>query len=310
MFLYASLCFGLMLPGVPQRQTIDARHGDLVIVPPNADVKVVRRGEAQVRAIFEAAQRSLVLLVDYVDWDGHEPDNRVDVSYRFYNVEGEWPLGRRWDGRAVVEDYQLLGGAVTSAHGLGLRTAGGLVQLLSGVNPRSADLFAQRPAMATLSYKGGGRTSAGALPFDQAEAREAEVTIRTAERLAQSGAAGGSGVTFLVNGVAAGSPSGSPSPYPPPGAPVRVGGNIRTPQRIVDAAPVMPEVARQAGIRGVVILEIIIGVDGKVTDAKVLRSIPLLDQAAIDAARQWRYEPTLLNNAPVPVIMTATVSFQ
>jgi protein TonB len=77
----------------------------------------------------------------------------------------------------------------------------------------------------------------------------------------------------------------------------------------VDAAPVMPEVARQAGIRGVVILEIIIGVDGKVTDAKVLRSIPLLDQAAIDAARQWRYEPTLLNGAPVPVIMTATVNF-
>jgi protein TonB len=72
----------------------------------------------------------------------------------------------------------------------------------------------------------------------------------------------------------------------------------------------MPEVARQAGVKGVVVVEITIGVDGKVTDAKVLRSIPLLDQAALDAARQWRYEPTLLNGAPVPIITTATVAFR
>lgn len=44
-------------------------------------------------------------------------------------------------------------------------------------------------------------------------------------------------------------------------------------------------------------------------DVKVLRSIPLLDQAAIDAVRQWKYSPTILNGAPVPVIMTVTVTF-
>ncbi len=95
----------------------------------------------------------------------------------------------------------------------------------------------------------------------------------------------------------------------PSSAPVRVGGNIRIPRRIVDAAPVTPEVARQARVTGVVILEIIIDTDGSMRDVKVLRSIPLLDQAAIDAARQWRYEPTLLNGVPVPVVMTATVNF-
>ncbi len=58
-----------------------------------------------------------------------------------------------------------------------------------------------------------------------------------------------------------------------------------------------------------VILEAVIGVDGKVTNAQVLRSIPLLDQAALDAVRQWQYTPTLLNGAPVPVIMTVTVTF-
>jgi len=59
----------------------------------------------------------------------------------------------------------------------------------------------------------------------------------------------------------------------------------------------------------VVIIEATIGTDGKVKDAKVLRTIPLLDQAALDAVRQWEFTPTLLNGVPVPVIMTVTVNF-
>ena len=62
-------------------------------------------------------------------------------------------------------------------------------------------------------------------------------------------------------------------------------------------------------MQGVVILEVRIDVDGRVTDAKVLRGIPLLDQAALDAVRQWVYTPTLLNGTPTPVIMTVTVTF-
>jgi len=54
---------------------------------------------------------------------------------------------------------------------------------------------------------------------------------------------------------------------------------------------------------------LVIGEDGKVQDARILRSIPLLDQAAIDAVRQWEFMPTLLNGSPVPVLMTATVQF-
>jgi len=52
-----------------------------------------------------------------------------------------------------------------------------------------------------------------------------------------------------------------------------------------------------------------IGPDGRVKEAKVLRSIPLLDQAALDAVKQWQFTPTLLNGVPVPVIMTVTVNF-
>ena len=58
-----------------------------------------------------------------------------------------------------------------------------------------------------------------------------------------------------------------------------------------------------------VIVEAVIGVDGSITDVKVLRSIPLLDEAAVEAVRQWKFTPTTLNGVPVPVVMTLTVNF-
>src|ERR687898_774653 len=99
------------------------------------------------------------------------------------------------------------------------------------------------------------------------------------------------------------------APPPPPAAPVRVGGNIMPPQKTRDVRPVYPPIAQSARVQGIVIIEATIGPDGSVKDAKVLRSIPLLDQAALDAVRQWVFTPTLLNGVPVPVIMTVTVNF-
>jgi protein TonB len=93
------------------------------------------------------------------------------------------------------------------------------------------------------------------------------------------------------------------------GQPIRVGGSIKAPTQISKVQPVYPAEAQAARVSGVVILEALIGVDGRVTDARVLRSIPLLDQAAVDAVRQWVYTPTLLNGVPVPVLMTVTVTF-
>jgi len=100
-----------------------------------------------------------------------------------------------------------------------------------------------------------------------------------------------------------------PPPPPAPKVPVRVGGAIRPPVKQVDARPVYPPIAQAARVQGLVIIEAAIGPDGMVRDAKVLRSIPLLDQAALDAVRQWRFTPTLLNGVAVPVIMTVTVQF-
>lgn len=101
-----------------------------------------------------------------------------------------------------------------------------------------------------------------------------------------------------------------PPPPQPPSRPVRAGGDIKMPTKIRDVAPEYPQIAQRAGVQGIVIIEAVIATDGTVRDARVLRSIALLDRAALDAVRQWRYEPTRLNGVVVPVIVTVTVQFQ
>jgi protein TonB len=92
-------------------------------------------------------------------------------------------------------------------------------------------------------------------------------------------------------------------------APVRIGGQIKPPTKVKDVKPVYPAIAQSARVAGAVTIEATIGEDGKVIDAKVVRSIPLLDQAALDAVRQWEYMPSLLNGVPVPVLITVTINF-
>ncbi len=92
-------------------------------------------------------------------------------------------------------------------------------------------------------------------------------------------------------------------------APLRVGGEIKEPKKLKHVAPEYPEMARAAGIQGIVIVEALIGEDGAVREAKVLRPVPMLDGPALDAVLQWKYTPTLLNGQPVPIIMTVTVTF-
>ncbi len=124
---------------------------------------------------------------------------------------------------------------------------------------------------------------------------------------------GASNLLVPVRDTPASAASGRPVEYGqaanwPPDA-IRVGGNIKPPTRIVDVKPVYPAVAQQERVQGVVIYEVLVGPDGRVMDARVLRSIPLLDQAGLDAVRQWVFTPTLLNGNPVPVITTVTVNF-
>ncbi len=107
---------------------------------------------------------------------------------------------------------------------------------------------------------------------------------------------------------------GVPDAPPPaePEGPVRfiVGGNITEPEKLSGPVPVYPEAARRARIQGVVVLECIIGKDGAVREAKVLRGLPLgLTEAAVDAVKKWKFKPSTLNGKPVEVLYILTVRF-
>jgi len=99
-------------------------------------------------------------------------------------------------------------------------------------------------------------------------------------------------------------------PAPVDEGPIRVGGQIKEPRKIKEVKPVYPEIARKARIEGVVILEITVNKQGKVRDVKVLRGLAMgLTEAAVEAVKQWEYEPSTLNNRPVEVLVTVTVRF-
>ncbi len=100
---------------------------------------------------------------------------------------------------------------------------------------------------------------------------------------------------------------------PPPSqeriAPVRLHPGMTAPVKVADAAPGYPAIARIAHIQGVVILEAVLDVEGRVDSVRVLRSIAQLDRSAVDAVKRWRFTPALLNGQPVSVVMTVTVNF-
>lgn len=102
----------------------------------------------------------------------------------------------------------------------------------------------------------------------------------------------------------------TPPSTPRPQTPVRPHSGIRAPQRTVSVTPVYPAVARSARVDGIVIIEATIDEQGNVVRTQVLRSIPLLDDAALAAVRQWKFTPTLLNGVAVPIVMTVTVNFK
>jgi protein TonB len=88
-----------------------------------------------------------------------------------------------------------------------------------------------------------------------------------------------------------------------------VGGDVKAPALLERVEPEYPAIAVRARVQGVVILEAVVDEQGRVEDVRVLRSIPLLDGAAIAAVQQWRYSPLLLNGQPARFVLTVTLSF-
>ena len=153
------------------------------------------------------------------------------------------------------------------------------------------------------------RVSPNAAPITEPEGFREEPPVEPPDPFGFDVGASPTGIE--IGDIVSGDPVPPPPPPPPARAkePVRVGGAIRAPIKLVHVNPVYPSIAIAARREGTVILEALIGEDGSVRQVKVLRSAPLFDQAATAAVEQWRFSPTMLFGEPVPLVMTVTVTF-
>ena len=153
------------------------------------------------------------------------------------------------------------------------------------------------------------------VPRPQPQAFVAPVEVPTAITPEQSLDLGDSGVSGGVEGgvpggVVGGIVGGLPEAPPPAIAPVRIGGSVREPKRLSAVSPVYPELAQKARLQGTVIIEATINERGRVVNATLLSGVPMLNEAALEAVKNWVYTPTLVNGVPTPIIMTVKVHFR
>lgn len=121
----------------------------------------------------------------------------------------------------------------------------------------------------------------------------------------------------VIGGIISSVPTAAPPPPPPPvkvekpATPqrIRVGGNVQQAKLIRQPKPIYPPLAKQARISGVVRLNAIIGKDGTIQNLTVASGHPLLVPAAMEAVKQWVYQPTLLNGEAVEVVTQIDVNF-
>jgi protein TonB len=121
--------------------------------------------------------------------------------------------------------------------------------------------------------------------------------------------------TGVLGGILGGASAAPPPPPPPeqkkapPPSRIRVGGNVQSAKLVRQPKPVYPQLAKQARIQGVVKLHALISKEGTIEDLKVVTGHPLLVPAALEAVKQWVYQPTTLNGEPVGVETEIDVNF-
>jgi TonB family protein len=126
-----------------------------------------------------------------------------------------------------------------------------------------------------------------------------------------SGADAGRARANNLGGIVGSAPVNVPAPARAvPAAPITVGGRVQEPRLISSVPPIYPQTAIQANVQGDVKIQATIDETGRVTKMRVISGPPLLQRAAMDALRQWRYEPSRLDDQPVAVDMAVTVRFR
>ncbi len=155
-----------------------------------------------------------------------------------------------------------------------------------------------------------------AIPRDVAEIKEDPLPGDTNGADGMLGGVPGGVPGGTMGGVIGGVIGGSGRVAPPPAprdnksrAPVHLGGRLRAPRQLRRVEPRYPALARQTHVVGTVIIEAVLDESGNVVEMKVVSGHPLLLQAALDAVREWKYEPTYLNDVPVAVQMNISVTF-
>ena len=187
--------------------------------------------------------------------------------------------------------------------------------------PRGIEAYTVRPIARRLSEakpEGSAFTAPSAIPNEVGR----EVKAPTSSDLpALPFGETGNNLPLLTNFGKDDSPSGPvpavfppslPAPPPPPIVKterIRQHSSVQSANLIYQVKPAYPPIARQTRTQGVVVLEAIIDRDGSIQSLRVISGHPLLTQAALDAVKQWKYRPTLLNGEPIEVITTVTVNF-
>lgn len=281
-------------PPAPEGRQIETADGDTVIVTGDDRVTVLRRRQAEVRVVATPAQRTVLVMADWGTPGSPAPDGTVDQFWMFREVQGDWPFDARWQGTVTIVEPEAMRVSASIPATLILETGSGRVMFATSsfpMTPADGVTVIQFQAMS-----GGGQLGG----FDEAE-REA---VSGRNRSGSWTSWGGGGVGFANEVVTGGTfatadPAGAVMPMPgsaPRGAPRTM------PRPVHRVQPAWPDPATQPGLRGVVSVRVSVGADGLVKDVAVLRGMPGLDDAAVTAARQWRFEPTGADNQAFMIV--------
>ncbi|HEX6158526.1 MAG TPA: TonB family protein, partial [Thermoanaerobaculia bacterium] len=235
-------------------------------------------------------------------WPGVGPELvRMSIGHLQTDI-AEQALGSRRKAEEMMEQARI---RRTEADLRSVATAIAAFQMDQNAWPPATDMRSLRPLLSPTYIKPMPERDAWGRPFSYR-------VEGTSYRLASAGPDGVAGneddVVVTDQDRAHGGPSRG-MPQASSGA-MRVGGDVKAPTLIRRVEPVMTDEAVRAKIGGIVILECVIDAQGQVTEARVLKPLPFgLDQAAVDAVRQWQFRPGTLHGQPVPVVFNLTVNF-